>query len=86
VTELTKTFRDAGLINFDPKKTALKQAKTTAVAAVARKVKDWATLEAAIEAKIEDQREFVRWWQEVVQRPGGDQKSLTSRGVNGDDG
>jgi hypothetical protein len=32
---MKKTFRDAGLINFDPTKTALKQAKTKAVAAVA---------------------------------------------------
>jgi hypothetical protein len=66
MTDLTKTFHNAGLTNFDPSKTAMKQAKTTAVAAVARKIKDWPTLESAVEAKIEDQREFVRWWRESV--------------------
>jgi hypothetical protein len=33
-------------------------------------VKDWPTLEAAVEQKIEDQTEFVRWWDEKVRPPG----------------
>lgn len=63
--------------DFDPKKTVAKQAKTTAVAAVARRVSDWPTLEKAIEVKIEDQREFVRWWREKV-KDGRPEKSRTS--------
>jgi hypothetical protein len=38
-------------------------------------VKDRPLLEQAVEAKIEEQAEFVRWWRETVQRPGGDKKS-----------
>ncbi len=32
--------------------------------------KDWPTLEAAVEQKMEDQTEFVRWWREQVRGPG----------------
>lgn len=37
----------------------------------ANRVKDWPTLEKAVDAKIEDQKEFVRRWRETVRRPGG---------------
>ncbi len=40
----------------------------------AKRVKDWPTLVTAIEKKMEDQTEFVRWWDEGVQRPGGNRK------------
>jgi len=40
----------------------------------AKKTKDWPTLEAAVDQKIEDQTEFVRWWDETV-RPNARQKS-----------
>ena len=36
----------------------------------AKTVKDWPTLETAVEQKLEDQAEFVRWWQEKVRGPG----------------
>lgn len=32
----------------------------------AKRVKDWPTLEAAIDQKLEEQAEFVRWWDERV--------------------
>jgi hypothetical protein len=32
--------------------------------------KDWPTLETAVDTKIEDQAEFVRWWEENVRRAG----------------
>lgn len=35
----------------------------------AKRVKDWPTLEEAVACKIEDQKEFVRWWKETVRRP-----------------
>jgi hypothetical protein len=41
-------------------------AKADSVIDYAKRVKDWPTLETAVEAKIEDQREFVRWWKETV--------------------
>ena len=38
-------------------------------------MKDWPTLETAIDQKLDDQEEFVKWWRDAVQRPGGDKKS-----------
>ncbi len=37
-----------------------------AVIDYAKKVKDWPSLETAVEKKMEDQTEFVRWWGEMV--------------------
>ncbi len=52
---------------FEPNETRTKQAKLDAVIAFAKRVHDWPTLEGAVDAKIEEQREFVRWWRENVQ-------------------
>lgn len=41
----------------------------------AKRIKDWPTLEIAIDRKIEDQAEFVKWWGETVKPHGGDRKS-----------
>jgi len=65
MSEIAKR-RDTGLSVFDPKKTLETQAKTDAVIEYARKVQDWQALEAAVEVKLEDVREFVRWWRETV--------------------
>ncbi len=43
-----------------------KDAKADAVIDYAKRVKDWPTLETAVEKKMEDQTEFVRWWGETV--------------------
>lgn len=51
---------------FEPAATAVKDAKLQAVIDYAKRVKDWPTLEAAVDQKIEEQREFVRWWSETV--------------------
>lgn len=51
---------------FEPAATAVKDAKLQAVIDYAKRVKDWPTLEAAIDQKLEEQREFVRWWGETV--------------------
>jgi len=40
-------------------------------------MQDWPILEEAIDAKIEDQAEFVAWWDENVRRSGGDNRSDT---------
>lgn len=45
--------------------------KLDAVIAAATKLELWPQLEAAIDAKIEDQAEFVSWWDTHVLRKGG---------------
>jgi hypothetical protein len=68
--------QDGGaLARFDPEAAKRKDAQTTAVIEYAQRVKDWPLLERAVEAKIEEQAEFVEWWGEAVQRPGGDRQS-----------
>lgn len=51
---------------FNPEKALEEDAKSDAVIDYAKRVKDWPTLELAIEKKMEDQAEFVRWWAEKV--------------------
>jgi len=50
----------------------VRQAMADAVIAVAAKAKAWPELHEAIDAKIADQREFVRWWDTTVRRKGGE--------------
>jgi phage N-6-adenine-methyltransferase len=67
---------DGAVTVFDPKESLGQQAKLDAVIAYAKKVKDWDTLEAAVDQKIEQVREFVRWWDgAVTQNKGGDRRS-----------
>ena len=42
------------------------QAKADAIINYAAKVKDWPLLASAIDLKLEEQSEFVRWWEENV--------------------
>lgn len=49
-----------------PQNIKKQQAKFEAVIQYAAKVQDWPLLIEAVEAKIEDQREFVGWWQDNV--------------------
>ena len=51
---------------FKPQEARSRDAKADAVIDYAKKVKDWPTLEIAVEKKMEDQTEFVRWWGETV--------------------
>lgn len=75
MTELTVVQnRDALPILFDPRSTAEKDAKLQAVITYAQRVKDWPTLEAAVDQKIEEQEEFVRWWREAVRGKGNPEK------------
>jgi hypothetical protein len=37
----------------------------------AKRIKDWPALEAAVDAKIAEQVQFIAWWDDKVQRPGG---------------
>jgi hypothetical protein len=54
----------------DPQTTQRKDAQTAAVIEYARRVKDWPLLERAVELKIEEQAEFVGWWEEKVRGKG----------------
>jgi hypothetical protein len=51
---------------FEPQAAKERDAKADAVIEYAKRVKDWPLLEQAVDQKIEDQREFVRWWRETV--------------------
>lgn len=80
MSELATAFREARLISFDPAKGAYNDAKADAVIDYAKRVKDWPTLETAVETKIEDQAEFVRWWRETVRPPGGKEAQAIGAG------
>lgn len=63
-------IQPGGLDRFKPDETKKNQAKIDAVVDFARKIQDWPMMEQAIDEKIADQDEFVRWWAEKVRRPG----------------
>lgn len=45
-----------------------------AVIDYAQRVQDWPLLATAVDQKIEEQTEFVRWWRETVRSPGNPDK------------
>jgi hypothetical protein len=57
-----------------PQTVAVRQVMADGIIAVAAKAKDWPLLHEAVDIKIEDQREFVAWWDgdEGVRDKGGD--------------
>ena len=55
-----------GVVEFKPQEALRNDAKADAAIRYARQVKDWPTLQAAIDAKIEDQTKLVQWWKETV--------------------
>jgi hypothetical protein len=74
--------RTSGVSVFEPEATKKRDAKADAVIDYAKRVRDWPTLEGAIDKKLEDQAEFVRWWDQKVQPRGrvvkvSDQKLLS---------
>lgn len=60
------------IAEFKPQEAKRQDAKSDALIDFAKKTRDWPTLQVAVEQKIADQTEFVRWWRESVNRPGGD--------------
>jgi phage N-6-adenine-methyltransferase len=52
--------------DFKPHAAKASIAKADALIDLARKLMDWPLLETAVDAKIEQQDEFVRWWRENV--------------------
>lgn len=53
---------DARITAFQPAMAGVRDAQADAVIEYAKRVHDWSLLEAAIDQKIEDQRQFVAWW------------------------
>lgn len=77
MSELPVPIREeAGGLPDIPRDFKKEQAKADALIQYAAKVQDWPLLLEAVEAKIEDQREFVGWWDGNVRRPGGDRQSI----------
>ena len=71
--------RKAGLpTKFKPQEAKGRDAKADAVIEYAKKVRDWPTLAAAVDKKMEDQAEFVRWWKEKV-TPGQGRRGKAKR-------
>lgn len=68
---------------FDPKQSLAHDITIDAVIEHAKKLKDWPVLEAAVAEKIEQQKQFVGWWERNVsgrQSPGrGGNKSISDR-------
>ena len=75
----TVNLRTGELTNFEPQKTHVKDAKLDAVIEYAQRVKDWPTLETAVDQKIEEQEEFVRWWRDNVRGKGKKSNSTDPR-------
>jgi phage N-6-adenine-methyltransferase len=60
------------LQTFDPERHRLTDAALDFGIKEARRIKDWPTLEQAIDAKIAEQKKFVAWWKaSVIDRGGG---------------
>ena len=71
MSELTAPEAGSLPTKFEPQEAKRNQAKIDAIIDYAKKLHDWPLLEQAIDAKIEQQVEFVRWWDATVNRPGG---------------
>lgn len=56
--------------NFRPDETKENISKANAIIEHAARLKDWGTVEMAVDEKIDQQAGFVTWWQETVRRPG----------------
>jgi phage N-6-adenine-methyltransferase len=69
----------ASIIRQRPQIIKHEQAKADAVIGYAKAVKDWPLLEQAIAAKIEQQEEFVRWWQSNVRSTWRPTKRISDR-------
>lgn len=58
--------KSGAVTSFSPGKTKLNDAKADAVIDMAKRLRDWPLLEEAVDAKLEEQREFVVWWRANV--------------------
>jgi phage N-6-adenine-methyltransferase len=65
------------LIRHHPEVMREEQAKADAIIQYAAKVKDWPLLEQAVDTKIEQQQEFVEWWDDSIR---ANRRPLTNAG------
>ena len=68
------TRQQGDLTHYDPEKAKVQDAKADAIIDYAKKVRDWPMLGAAINQKMADQAEFIRWWEENVRDRGRPKK------------
>lgn len=61
-----QTRKSGNLTQFDPAKVAMNDAALSAAIKYATQIKDWPALELTVAEKIEQQREFVAWWEKTV--------------------
>src|SRR5689334_10018767 len=68
------------LVKFEPQKALAKDVAYDAAIEYAQRVKDWPGLEAAVGDKVEQQKEFVAWWERAVAvNHGGNRKNQVPR-------
>jgi hypothetical protein len=82
VTSQVSVKRGGDVVTFRPQEAKAEDAKADAVIDFARRVHDWPTLVDAVEKKIDDQEEFVRWWRENVRKTGQPKKESAQIGAN----
>jgi len=63
---LIEVSLDREVTQFNPAETKKRDAKFSALIAYAKQMKEWTLLEEAVEAKIEEQIQFCKWWEKEV--------------------
>lgn len=69
-----------GVAPFEPARARENDAKADALIEFAQRLHDWPLLESAVEAKMQEQAEFVVWWRENVRPDGRPPKTGAERG------
>lgn len=66
MSEVVKIEGGGEVAKFDPKKAKANIAKANAVIEFAQDIRDWPLLERAVDEKIEEIDQFVKWWKRHV--------------------
>ena len=66
MNELTVDLSTGELVKYEPQEAKTRLAKVEAIIEYAQRVRDWPLMEQAVDQKIEEQAEFVEWWQTVI--------------------
>ena len=67
------------LTDYKPEEAKKNDAKADAVISYAQSVRDWPTLESAVEQKMRDQADFVAWWDANVRPDGRPPKTVSGQ-------
>src|SRR4051794_3325977 len=78
IGNLISLQRNNDIIRFKPQAAKSRDAQADAVIEYAKRVKDWPTLESAIDTKIKDQIAFLEWWDSNV-APNSRPKTISER-------